>query len=454
MAKATKSRSMHPAWWILIVLVVLGMVGGGIYAGVKLGGDEAQQTSLEDKQQTGEEPVGEYFGTNLIPSATIEFNAMELASGAQDDEDDLDFDVLEWNPDRNDDLKAKHYIDCAGVEPAIFDGKNTFVDVTEANMCEVNIYKAWQSFTAGDFETKLAEELTKTQSDMGDIDADDSAVESVVIKTAKTYLVALSEAADADEDDVIPTVFLIKLADRTTFAADEIAAGNIKVRFNVKYFSDATAASKTRVFGECSDDEENDVTLDSSLNGFVSSQLTAATTITSDCKVEVEVVDEGYALKLENPLANSNSERAYIQIDPYGTNSSGSWVEYGATGLTGDIGYSATAANSSIIWQGLDVCGKVITDDSGSDAVKLGGEKLYQGSDVSCIKDVFHRGGSDPSLTIPLTLSEITVDYDAATDGDNGQLDAASGSSPEAIADINLVGLEATTDIVAQAIAG
>lgn len=429
---------------MLSLIIGVGAIGTGIYAIYSF--STTQETALGGDSELNVLT----FGDNAIAQATIEFNAKELASGAQDAVNDYDLDILEWNPDRNDDLVAKHYLDCTGVVPAEFDGKNTFVDVTAANNCVVNTYKFWQSFTAGDSESKLAEELVKTASDLDDVDG--SGTTTTVVKTNKIYLVTLTEGADADEDDVIPMAFLIRVGDTTVYDAEDIADGSIKIRFEVPHYSDATADSKVQLSGVCEDDEENSVNLDSSLNGFVHSSLTTATTISADCDVDVEVTTEGYALKLENSLATSNSERSYLLPDPYGTNGS-AWVKYGSATLSGDVGFDSSPSGDAIIWEGLDVCGAVITDDSTTDSVKLGGEKLYAES-YSCIKDLFHTGGADPSITIPVHVSEIKVDYNAATNGSSGILEAASGSSPEAIVDLSLVGLEASTDIIGQAIAG
>lgn len=445
---------------VVVILALLLLTIG--YFVVKTTGQQSA-TEEKEKEALGETPnAAGLFGANVISKATVEFDVIEL-SDSQDAAGDIDIDVLEWDATKNEDLVDKNYLNCdnnvdggEAAVPAMFNGKDIFVDVDRTNMCQINYYKFWASFTAGDSETKLDDVLTKTASDMDDVDG--GGTTTTVLSTGKVYLVTVTEGADADEDDVVPVAFLMQLHDRYVGDANEITNGNIVIRFRPEVFSDAAAASKVQISGECSDDEDNSVNLDSGLDGFVHSSLTTATTITADCNIEVEVTDKGYALIFENPLANSNSERSYLQVDPYGTNSTGGWVEYGTSGLTGDVGHTAspgTDANSTIIWEGMDVCGEVITDSSSTDAVKMGTEKIYQsvGSE-NCLGDLYHTGGSDPVMEIPLHISEIDVDYNAAVDGDSGSLEAASGSSPEDIADINLVGLESTTDMVAQVLSG
>jgi hypothetical protein len=381
-----------------------------------------------------------------ISQFTVEFQGIALASGAQDAEGDLDYDIFEWNDADNAELaNTKHYLDCAGVVPATFDGTNTDIDIVDANMCDVNINKFWSSFTAGDSELKVDDVLVLVKADLDDVDGSTT---SYQLKTNDVYLVTVTEGADADEDDVIPHAFLITSANTTTLNVEDILDGTVKIRFENKYESDAVAASKTRLSGSCTDDEDNEPQLDSSLNGFVDSSLTTATTITADCVINVEVTEDGYKVALMNELANSNSERAYLQVDPYGENGTAVWSEYGTNGLTGDVGFSITT-NSSIVWEGMSVGTAQITSDSTTDAVVLGGEKLYAES-YGFFKDI--TKGSP--MVIPVSISEIKVDYDASTAGGNWQIDANSGSSAEAIADFNLVGHEATTDIIGQTLNG
>jgi hypothetical protein len=254
--------------------------------------------------------------------------------------------------------------------------------------------------------------------------------------------------------------FLFESATETTLDADELENGNINVRFAVDSYADAGASSKLTISGSYEDSEDNDGNLDSTLAGVVDSSLTTdgGTSIDLDGTIEIEVNKEGYALILVNPLAQSNSEKAYLVVTPYGLGHNGSsyacggtanseaWEEYGTGDLTGDVKYSASgcATTDEIIWQGFDVCGETITDSSTSDAVKKGDEKIYEPSCWSVEKrnGVYGLFGDDASIEMDWHIDTISVEYDASVNASNSVLDYNSGSSPEVIADVDLVGLE------------
>jgi hypothetical protein len=260
--------------------------------------------------------------------------------------------------------------------------------------------------------------------------------------------------------------FLVESATQTTLDADELENGNINVRFTVDAYADAGANSKLTVSGDYEDSEDNDGTLTSALAGVVDSSLTTATSVDIDGHVILEVNSEGYALPLSNPLAQSNSEKAYVVVTPYGLGHNGSsysacstenseaWEEYGTGDLTGDVAYNSDECPTAdqIIWQGFDYCGYTITDSSTSDAVKSGDEKIYEPDcwDIEKRNGVWGIWDDDAQIEMDFHIDTLTVDYDAAVNASNGQLDYASGSSPEVLADIDLVGMESTSDLLAQ----
>jgi len=434
---ANKSKKGVPNWAIMTfgILIVAALFLGLVYNPLK-------QTAVDEKKT--DETTGQEL--KAFSRWDVEFNGIDLSGGGQDSEDDMDVDIFVWDADKNSDLLDKNYVDCSGAKPALHSGSSNQITLAEENFCKLNVYKMWASWTAGDTETKFSEELSQAAKDLDDVDAS-AGTTSATLRANQVYLVTFAEVADGDEDDVIPMAFLMKSDGKTIFDPTEFENGNVNTRFNIKYYNDAAAASKVKIGGECTDSEDNNPTLTSALNGLVDSSLTSATTIDVDCDIEVEVTKDGYGLFLYNELAQSNAEQAYLSIEPYGVNSTNAWVEYGGQGLTGDIGFSATAANSSIVWQGMEACGEVITSDSSTDAVVMGNEKIYASSS-NCLSDnVFDAGAT---VTIPIHIDSVKVDYDAAVDADDAQIDCASGSSPEPFADINLVGLESSSDMIGQ----
>lgn len=419
------------------------------------------QQSVSNKDLAKE--IATETGTKAFGGYDFEMQTTALdGSSAQDSEADVDIDLFEWNPEKNDDLVDDHYLDCSMATPARFDGTNTQIELQEKNFCDINPYKFWQdsNFYGGDSETKIDDHLILVKADLKDVDDGTESNYAYHVAAGKTYLVTVTESASTDNEDIVPFAFLFTSAKETTFDPSEMENGNINVRFIAKYYSEAIAHSKKKVSGTYEDSEDNDGDLDSGLAGIVDSSLTTATAVDIDGNIELELSADGYALLLENPLAQSNSEKPYLVVTPYGLSTGDgvewAWEEYGTGNLTGDVGYGTTAVPSSdeIIWQAFDVCGITITDSSTSDAVKGGDEKQYE---PSCFTDASERKmgvyglfDDDAKLVIDYSIDTVTVDYDLAVNASNAQLDYASGSSPEVIADIDLVSLQASTDAIAQ----
>ena len=437
---------------IATILIVALLVGG-----ITLGGIYVSQKSVFG-------PTPEEKAANSFGRYTAKFNGIAIAGDAQDSADDLDYDVFEWDPEANSDLKSKGWLDCSMATPAKFNGKDVDIEIEQDNFCDINPYVFWQDsdFNAGNAEDKLDDYLIKVEADVADAQA--SSAGDVELTAGKTYLVVLTEGATTDNEDVIPLAFLI--TSDTTTTSDEMVKslqdGTLKPKFIVRYYSDAadSAHNKIRLSGTWEDDEDNSGTLDSSLDGAIDSSLTTATTIKWDGTVELEITKDGYGIVLKNPLATSNLQKPYLVITPYGENvTNGSWVEYGTTGLTGDVPYnSGDTTAAQIIWQGMTACGATITDDSSTDAVKMGDEKLY---DNVCFENaverrngvygIFDDGGK---LEIDIHINEVKVDYDSSATADNEIVDGGSGSSPEDFCDIDLVGVHDTSDFLGQTLSG
>jgi len=415
---------------------------------------------------TGTQLPGATAGTPFSSYVSSwEFTAQD--SAAQDDADDVDVVVMEWDETKNADLVSKGYLDCSGATPVLFDGDNREVDIAEENLCAINIYKGLNdaSWTGGTIENVLDDYLKVKQADMAVEDADDGADETVVLSTSKVYLVVVSEVATTDDEDVIPFAFLLAADGTTNLDATSYEDGSITVFFNYQYFSEAGAHSKLQISGECNDDEDNSgINLGASLDGAIHTSLTTGTTITLDCEVYVEVTEDGYAFPLVNDLATSTSEEAYIVFGPYGENTTqGSWIEYGSTGLTGDVAYSsANGDTAQILWQGSSACGVTLTDSSSTDAVKGGAENLYESLNTCFAASSENYGNGaivglvddGATLTIPVKIVEVMVDYDLATAANDEIVSAAEGSSAESFFDIDLIGLESSTDRLAQTLSG
>jgi preprotein translocase subunit YajC len=456
-----KGTSANKTIIAVAILVVVAMFGAMFY-----------MTSFQSKQTAKDQ--GESIGEALKQSfskADVEFKFNAIDGSAQDNDSDLDIDCFYYDPTVADDLDVsgmgdnKGYLDCSDTKPLELTGEELVANLAEDNFCKVNIYKFWRdtNFNAGDSETKIDDYLDNIAADIDPIDGTGGTEQITSIVANKEVICTALEGATTDDEDVVPFAFMFKIvpAKLGEQMASDINDGTTNMQIKYKYYSDAAAHSKVTIDGEFEDSEGNTGTLDSGLAGEIDSSLTTATAIDLDGNIFVSVDKNGYAMPLINELASSDIEKAYLAIDPYGegVNASGlssAWEEYGSGDLTGDVGYgtTVTASVDQIIWMGFAVCGATITDSSTVDAVVHGTEPLYEPScfvssstDVNAMKGLFDKEGV---LTIPFSVDYLTVDYDAATNSTDGQLDYASGSSPEVIADINLYTLESSSDRIAQ----
>jgi hypothetical protein len=236
----------------------------------------------------------------------------------------------------------------------------------------------------------------------------------------------------------------------TQDSMDNINDGTTNVRIAYKYLSDAFAEGEYTVFGSWSDDENNEGTLDASLDGFCDSGLTTSTSIDVDVEYGFKIDKDGYAIILDNNLlASGNTEKSSLTITPYGENAtSGVWVEYNAVDdLTGDVAFSTGNVDTNqIIFQAETTgdCLHTLVSDSSSDAVVDGDEKMYD-----CFAGK-NAKGYNAEVTWSLSVDEVLVDYDDSVTANDEELNCASGSSGENLFDIDVVGIVSATDYLAQ----
>ena len=429
---------------------------GFVFVACVIGG--AMWYTTQSIQETTKE-TSEVSKTNDISAFYAEFNAIAIdGSDAQDAEADVDIDIFEWDASKNSNLKSKGYLDCGMATPAKFDGTKTTVDIPSNAYCDINQYKFWGNagFTVGDTETKVDDYLTPAGVDREDVDGGGNTTK---LDPSKVYLVTVGEGATTDDEDVIPIAFLIGSEPTTTLDPSDLAAETATVRYQFRYYSDAGAHSKLKFGGSWEDDQDNSGDLDSDLNGTVDSTLTTNTSIKLSGTIEVEVKEDGYALVLLNPLATSNTERGYLNVNPYGETDNGgseTWIPYGSGNLTGDVGYPATLDSTSdqIIWSSSAFCGADITTSSSTDAVSNGNENLYEPSCFDTFAErkngIYGLFDDGATMEIQFSLDDVQVDYDAATGGQTETVECNSGSSGENLFDISLVTVESTTDRMAK----
>jgi len=302
---------------------------------------------------------------------TAEFDFKSIDPSAQDSDDDVDLDIFEWDESANADLVRKAYVDCAGVTPANFNGIDIDVELADENFCKVNYYKYWQDsgFTGGDSELKLDDYLRLKEADVGL--KTHSTPDYITLTAGKTYLVTVKESATTDNQDVVPFAFLMTSAKETTLNVEDILDGTVRVDFIYRYYADAGTEGKFKLGGECEDSEEGSTTLDSTLEGALDNSITANTTgVDITCDLSVEITADGYALIMDNPLADSSSEKSYLQAKVWGeswTNAThGTWQEI-AEDATYKIKYAAAdpgAAGYYTMWEETVLDGVTITSDS------------------------------------------------------------------------------------------
>jgi len=460
---------------VVVLVAVVAVVGVVAFMGLPEGAFSKKTSETGDSavSASGSTVAAKLAGvkepTNgkRIPRLDIEFDMVAGDAAAQDAEADQDIDVFKFSFDKNAALVDKNLVDCTGAKPAVFNGEQLTVDVVEQNFCKVNTYRLWRdsNYNGGNLETTEIRDVlgASVASDLDDIDG--SGTKEFRGDASQMYIVFLVEAATGDDEDIVPQAFLIGSTATTTQSTEEFANGAINVRWSATYRSDAaasTTSANTKVYGDCTDDTTArlNTNLPTALSGMVDTSLTTLDTVKYNCNLYLEVTKDGHSLALVNPLASSDTERAYIKFIPYGANSSANatadaavalhsnggygWVKYGTLGLTGDVAYS-TSANNSIIWESSQACGVSLTQNSPSDAVVRGNENLYE---PSCFKDSstvkngitgLHDKGA--KLRIPLTITEVQVDADRADEGGDAVL-----STDTRVFEISLVTMESATD--------
>jgi len=386
---------------------------------------------------------------STFSSYRAEFDLDPIDTSAQDEYGDVDIDVFEYTVAGNDNLVAEHYVDCSGATPAVFDGSNSQVEVTSENLCVVNYYLFWQdtNFNAGDSETKLDDEIKLHEADLRVVGASGTADEYTDIKAGKTYLVTVVENASTDKQDVVPFAFLISSGTTTTLDPSEIENKNVVITFSHDYYADAVAESKFQLGGTCEDSEDGETSLDQTLEGALSSSITAGTTgVTIDCDVEIDITKDGYAIILDNPLADSNGQKSYLKGKVWGqswTNASyGTWQEL-AEDATYKIKYASgdpASAGYYTMWEATYLDGIEITSDSTTNCDVNNEEKLRETPALS--KNYFD---DDATITIPVKFESIVAVNASGTTASAGatSADEVLGDSDNML-NLTMVTLEGT----------
>jgi len=452
-----KKGSIGTGGIIAIVVVVGLMLIGGIVTIMRL------------SQQSAVETVGKIAETSAINSLTtaklqFQFDAYD-GSNAQNNESDLDFDILYWDPSKNTQLKKKGYLDCSRATPFKLDllasnNKRVF-DVPNSAFCDINVYKMTQAFTVGNTESNFQEYLSLKQADVTSSQGSYDTRTTNSIETGQVFLVTMGEIARSTQEDVVPKAFLIEIGDKTSLDAEtksKIEAGDIPLVLKYRYNSFAGNHSKITLSGECEDSESStpDTTLDASWNGAISSSLTTETVIDLRCTLKAEINKDGYEEPLYNSLADGNSEKPYMIVYPFmEARGFDNMVEYGRTNTSGEIGYNAGNTNATaFIWSNLEVCGETITDSSTTDARKKAAEKIYN---PDCFPKTWMNKNSMWSFDVK--IDDVACDYDAVKaaageDVGNDEVMTGAGGTAEHFATIEIYGLLHRNPVINQTITG
>jgi len=456
---------------VIVLLLILGIGGTGAYymtTGAMPGLPSEPGEPVGTTEAARLAGVSEPIGGNTMPRWDIKFQAMPGDPSAQDAEADIDHDIFRITKTDFDELKAEHLIDCTGAVPAVFDGVTLNVQLEEKNFCKMNIHRFWRdsSYTGGDSETAEIRDIlgTAAAADIDDVDGTGTTQFASAVPS-QMYLVTVVEQATTDDEDIIPIAFLIGSVGTTTLDTGELAAGNIDVTFEYVYQHDALAESKYKRGGDCTDDTSSryDSTLSSDLAGVISSSLTTVDDVKYDCTVYLEITKDGYSVPLVNELAESDSEKGYLIATPFGVNATVNtsdpvfgYTIYGSNALTGDV-IASKITNKSVQQDSTELCGVSITQKSSSDAITRGAENLYEPSCFAASSTIKHgiNGIHDKGarFNIPITISELRVDYDLTTTSGDFTVSGA-GATAEKILQIEFVSLESTTDYMNRNLTG
>lgn len=428
---------------VFVIAASLIIVGGLIYSG----------------RQTATGGVN----THQITRMDIELDFDSYASAAQDDADDVEWHVF-YLGEQNDlsDLKDNNYFDCSGAynNPLMLDPTDTTLRIDrgmqyigegtayESFFCKANFYKLFQESSIED--NIQTDDVERVCADLGVVDADDGATEECTLEQEGKYLVVFREITGGEVGDVVGGAFVVEVPKTVSATAisrenvDDINDGTTNFRISYDYLSDAMAESQTTVFGSWDDDEDNSGTLDSSLNGWCDSSLTTSTSIDVEVEYGLRIDTDGYAIILDNPMGDGNSEKGYVVYTPYGENAtSGTWQEYNTGDFTGDVAYSTGNVNTKqLIFQAetQGSCTHTLVSSSGSDAVADGDEKLY---DCFGGKNIKNKGAE---VTLKLKVDEVLVDYDDSVTANDEEVNCNSGSSGEDLFDVDWIGVVDSTD--------
>ena len=445
MVKTRKPLGISAIIGLMVVFVAL--VGAGIFGYTKFFGSIAGDEG--DTGDAGDLAVGE---GDRYSAVTFAVDATEADSANQDDEADVGIDFFKWNPTVQAKLADKEIIDCSmnpdGESQATYknywDGSSRNFEIE--HFCAINYYDFWKGFTAGDEEVKLAS-LADAEAVSGCTDkstvAGAGAINSTstcTLSAGECFLVTMNENADSDEEDVIPTAFVVCMPERTKLNVEQIEAGGIDITGSFRYNGEAITSGQTKLDGVCDDSEDNAIDIGSSLNGVVDSSLTSATTSwTADCDVTIELKKDGYKMIVLNPISSDDTEKGYMKVDTWGFNATTADNGLASVAVSGgSVAYDVTDFTDGILHASMSVCGIAISDNSGSDALSDdANDKLY---DVSCMKNIVYG----EKITIPIKVGSTTVFYQSANYSDT------TLSTAEQLIDLSLIGIESTTDAIGQ----
>ena len=304
----------------VIAIIFIALLGiGGVGFGLIYANSKVEQTGFGSQEATRALEVIAGTAPRKISRAQVEYQfSAQDGSSAQNNDSNADIDTFEWEADKNSKLVAKGYVDCTGVTPLKLDlMKDTVFDLKEEHKCKINPYKMTQGWTVGNTETNIDDYVHLKQADVTSSTGADGTQETNTLETSQVYLATVGETARATQEDIVPFAFLYEIGNQTTYSddtLDSIESGTLNLIIKHKYTSFAGNHSKITVLGDCEDSDDNapDVTIDSNLDGAISSYHTAAATVDIKCNMKFLINKDGYEEPLYNPLADGNSEKPYI----------------------------------------------------------------------------------------------------------------------------------------------
>lgn len=445
-----------------ILVAVFFVVVGAIYVGVQMtakGVPSKECTSNEDCPSNQEctrgycQPI--ITGGKQFSNYYFELDFEAIDANAQDSEADKEVDIFEWTDEANADLVDDAILDCSNAVPIVWDGSTATYELKEENKCVMNFYKFFidSNYNAGDEETKIDDSVSKHS-------VDQNASASHKVKATDSYLVVVTESASTDVWDQEPVAFLLTSDETTTYEVEKVEDGTVIFTIEYDYYSDAMKESQYTWDGECTDSEGTSPDLGSDLSGAFDSSLGSSkyTNFDLDCDLELKISKDGYRFFFENPLADGDTERSYLYAYPYvagtvnSTHCNWNTITDPALSGAGVVKYNTapTSAGNHSYWESLQACGVEIMDSSTTNANVNIGEKLHQGTEITCLKDAF----DDDAITeIPVKVTNIVAVNNSLSTATDESLTTDCGDeilgNGDKIVNISVYSLTSTTPISA-----